>query len=51
MQDAARLTASPDLFARKFDAGEDSAILGLLERRLGLAGPAPLAPLPEAVVP
>lgn len=32
--DAMRLTLSPDLFARKFDAGEDSAILDHLEGHL-----------------
>lgn len=33
--DALRLTLSPDLFARKFDAGKDSHILDLLESHLG----------------
>jgi hypothetical protein len=33
-QDATRLTLSPDLFARKFDATEDSKILDILERHL-----------------
>lgn len=32
--DAMRLTLSPDLFARKFDAKEDSLIFALLERHL-----------------
>lgn len=32
--DALRLTFSPDLFARKFDASKDSRILGLLEAHL-----------------
>src|SRR3546814_1836020 len=31
--DALRLTLSPDLFARKFDAEEDSAIFDLIEAR------------------
>lgn len=32
--DIARLVASPDLFARKFDSAEDTCILGLLEAHL-----------------
>lgn len=34
MKDAKRLTAAGDLFARKFDMTEDSAILDLLERHI-----------------
>ena len=34
VKDIAQLTNSPDLFARKFDAFEDTAILGLLETHL-----------------
>lgn len=34
VEDFPRLQRSSDLFARKFDAGEDGAILGLLERHL-----------------
>jgi hypothetical protein len=33
-EDALRLTLSPDLFARKFDSGEDSEILDILEHHL-----------------
>ncbi|SFJ35296.1 beta-1,6-N-acetylglucosaminyltransferase [Caulobacter sp. UNC279MFTsu5.1] len=48
MQDAAALIASPDLFARKFDAGVDAGILDILESHLAAQdianpeiGPAP----------
>jgi hypothetical protein len=41
--DAAALMASPDLFARKFDAEVDNAIIALLENRVR-ADPAPLTP-------
>lgn len=34
INDALRLTLSPDLFARKFDATEDDAILAVLEKHL-----------------
>lgn len=34
LSDALRLTLSPDLFARKFDSGEDGQILSLLEHHL-----------------
>lgn len=34
VSDIASLTASPDLFARKFDQTEDAVVLGLLEKHL-----------------
>lgn len=55
-KDALRLTLSPDLFARKFDESEDSAIFDLLERHLETplgsvyapVDPVPVAPLRRA---
>ena len=51
--DALRLTLSPDLFARKFDAEEDSTIFDLLEAHLKTPAaniysgdPAPMPPQP-----
>jgi len=44
--DALRLTLSPDLFARKFDAQEDSHILDLLEAHL-LTPAAMTLPIPQ----
>ncbi|MDO7833570.1 beta-1,6-N-acetylglucosaminyltransferase [Sphingobium sp. HBC34] len=47
-RDALRLTLSPDLFARKFDAEEDSHILDLLEAHL-LTPAAQTLPAPGSV--
>ena len=47
--DAQRLMTSPDLFARKFDAGEDAGIFDLLEAHLKTpAGNVYVGEAPEA---
>lgn len=45
IDDAAMLGARPCLFARKFDAEDDEAILDWLETRIGAAAPPALKPL------
>lgn len=50
-RDAAQLTLSPDLFARKFDSNEDSRIFDLLERHLRTPQARNYHPIAKAMAP